>query len=444
MCRFGAYNALVAGREKAKFYRLVRMKWLFFLLLLPLSAVADEPLGFYGSNWKKSDFSNLAFYRIPYVSQQFCENFLEKVFVKKAVVEGMQALQKQNFESQSESCLHEITKNWASHFGQATEVPPKLVQASESDSFQESEIDAEKLFEMMAHQLATIPTPGGNTGAQSLWFKGKVDGQFLFEYKVSNDETSSIIVNNKLVNYEALSGKSIDITALILKKLDQTKTENSEEEYRERRLAAHFASYLKNGGSVEQPKEFCAAYEKEQERDQEYGKTHPIMRFFTPEQWKYAQDYGLTEAETSAIHMYTAMDFGWINRELRQKSTPSESLKQFLNVTLPALNRIPPYTGVVYRTISSLPEEIKKQHEEGSTVTYDAFSSTTKSDSWRYGQGDEFEIHLKKSGKNIAPISWLPKEEEVLILPGTKFKVLKREPHPANPGYLKFTLEEVE
>ena len=85
-----------------------------------------------------------------------------------------------------------------------------------------------------------------------------------------------------------------------------------------------------------------------------------------------------------------------------------------------ALAKLPKYEGFVMRG-TNLPVSIRNQHQQGATVVYDAFTSTSTSHGFS-GQ-DQFLIY-SKTGRPVMSISSISGEEEVLFQSGTRFRII--------------------
>lgn len=102
------------------------------------------------------------------------------------------------------------------------------------------------------------------------------------------------------------------------------------------------------------------------------------------------------------------------------------------------LKKLPDRKGEVYRGMTITPEEMADKYQVGKTVNYPNFTSTTKNraysmgfirrelsaDKGKGGQkvGMLLRLDVQENGKNVEDLS-LAMEEEVLLLPGTKFQV---------------------
>lgn len=222
--------------------------------------------------------------------------------------------------------------------------------------------------------------------------------------------------------------------------------------YGTRRLLARYKSEANPAGSPAGLHRFCEKYEAEQRRDIAFAKAGMILLPFDNETlWKLAEANGFTEAEISAIRSYTGAFYGEVNRALwdEKAGTPLEpGLRAYQTVMLPALGKIQSYQGAVKR-FSELPAKVLAEHQVGSVVTYDAYTSTSFDPNWAWQGGanstpNGFLIYAAKRGKSVANISTSPAEKEVLFAPGTRFKVLSRKERETRPGTFDFVMAEVD
>ncbi len=122
-------------------------------------------------------------------------------------------------------------------------------------------------------------------------------------------------------------------------------------------------------------------------------------------------------------------------------STGSLALTQNL---ISALNRLPPFKGMVYRHDSNF-SGFSQLNQVGATVTDMAFVSSTKDPEALQeisgsGKPEVLSLIKSKSGRYVTPGSAVQHENEVLFKPGTQFKVTKRvDAHevPAGNGMTK-------
>ena len=139
-----------------------------------------------------------------------------------------------------------------------------------------------------------------------------------------------------------------------------------------------------------------------------------------------AQTLGLTQAEHSMIHTYTANGFMDINRLLYGLEPYKENtllvLKPAIEVLSQALEKLPNYKGKLVRCLS-LPTEKLAEYQIDAVVKHDAFTSaSTGAEEVFVGEPIRM-IIFSKTGKRIEMFSTKPDEKEVLFDKGTSFKV---------------------
>lgn len=144
----------------------------------------------------------------------------------------------------------------------------------------------------------------------------------------------------------------------------------------------------------------------------------------------------LTQDEAAAIYLYTIQ---WpvghqslyviFNQDLRTKN-PSriEKWQLYLKLLMSALNKLPTQRLTVYRGVN---KNISEDFKEGTQFVWSSATSCTRDASIApyfannsNETGTLFQIDVN-NGRDISSFSEFPKEEEVLIRPGTKFLVTK-------------------
>ena len=118
-------------------------------------------------------------------------------------------------------------------------------------------------------------------------------------------------------------------------------------------------------------------------------------------------------------YQYTAWGFLVINEALRKETDLSEEFKIFKKGLNKALNKLPNYTGTVYRGISAFDEAEKL--EVGDAYNPKEFLSTSKN--MKFPNLYQFVIKAQ-NGKSISEIARYPSEEEVLFKSNSRFKIL--------------------
>lgn len=139
---------------------------------------------------------------------------------------------------------------------------------------------------------------------------------------------------------------------------------------------------------------------------------------------------GLTKIELLSLGFYTSEFYRDLNKVMREKSPDSGEFKTyqpFIKTLNGALDKLRIRSGVVHRVVL-LPDEQVKEFEEGKNVVFSSFTSTSRASLYsKYEDAHQtgFIIH-SKTGKYIAPFSVHKYEEEVLLPPDVKLKVIKK------------------
>lgn len=165
--------------------------------------------------------------------------------------------------------------------------------------------------------------------------------------------------------------------------------------------------------------------------------------------------HNLTDDETGAIVYYTtdATKFGGkredspyfkLNNTLAfRKDKELQDWKPFLHFLLSGLQKLPNFTGTVYRALDKSLSSLSKQYRAGSQVVWVAFTSTTKvrsklesvknlyfffffEDTMLAFSGQTEGTWMILSvceGKDISSFSVYPNESEILLLPNSIFSV---------------------
>ena len=121
-----------------------------------------------------------------------------------------------------------------------------------------------------------------------------------------------------------------------------------------------------------------------------------------------------------------------LNQALRNRKKNPEAFREwqgFLYFLMRALNNLPEFKGIVYRGGNSgLDQDTIQQHyTPGRPIQWGAFSSTslnirTTKSFVKKDKGMLFKIKVL-TGRNVGPYSCLPKENEILLTPNTRFVV---------------------
>ena len=136
----------------------------------------------------------------------------------------------------------------------------------------------------------------------------------------------------------------------------------------------------------------------------------------------------------ASLGLYTMNFYQDLNKELRNIDYPEiwieqvEKMRPYLNAAQWGLKQLEFHWGIVHRYISQ-----KGGIKQGEIIRFPDFLSCSKKKEVCLGfkeTKDEIGtlfIILSQTGRYIKPISFYPDEEEVLLFPGTTFKVLKVE-----------------
>jgi hypothetical protein len=173
------------------------------------------------------------------------------------------------------------------------------------------------------------------------------------------------------------------------------------------------------------------------------------------------QQYGLTAAEIAAVRIFTLPDYTYINPAVAGSKSwlldnlaksSDDHIKTVDPATLmqegneharkvrQALDKLPPWTGrAAYRGERITKAAFDAKYRQGADLPFDAFASAAKvksvAENYAAGRGVDLKptkkenvgvvaILYQKTARDISRISASMKvEEEVMILPGTKYKV---------------------
>ncbi|MFQ9846661.1 MAG: phage minor capsid protein [[Clostridium] leptum] len=156
------------------------------------------------------------------------------------------------------------------------------------------------------------------------------------------------------------------------------------------------------------------------------------QKIFSLSKEKYGEGVTMSAASSTldsddekAIYDYMSSGVAYsLNASLRSGIPLSEQQELIKQNIDKALLKLPDYTGVVYRSLSSEYLDVSqffRDHSEGNLIRYDAFTSTSKE---IYDETMDIQIVMKvKHGKDIS--KWNDNESEVLLPRGTRFCVIK-------------------
>lgn len=143
---------------------------------------------------------------------------------------------------------------------------------------------------------------------------------------------------------------------------------------------------------------------------------------------------GLAKADAFRVFAYTdfknnlSADMArlhYTNQPLQQWN--KNKLLTFKKGMVKALEKLPRTEGTVYRNLTGMPEEVLKQWtKKGAVIVWDGFSSTTK-DAEVYKNRKVRLIIKTKTARDVESVSKHPEEQEAILLPGVKLKVLEAE-----------------
>ncbi|RYZ99260.1 MAG: hypothetical protein EOP11_19695, partial [Proteobacteria bacterium] len=192
----------------------------------------------------------------------------------------------------------------------------------------------------------------------------------------------------------------------------------SDSEYGLRRLLAYFKAFAKGREeSTDLIAGFCRANELSQQKDMRYlASTHTLQLLSREGDWLWASVYGASESEITAIREYTGSTYLEINgafweaSKAKKNYVPSPEVATQISAMREGLAKAPSFTSKPVRRFSALPAAVLSQHKVGSIVTYEAFTSTSKSDAWLFDNSQDdavntFLIYPGKSAIDIQPIS---------------------------------------
>lgn len=169
------------------------------------------------------------------------------------------------------------------------------------------------------------------------------------------------------------------------------------------------------------------------------GVQHPVWEQdleFIKQDIHRLQKWGLSQDEVMALSYYSLHYYVELNSALREKSSSLECYNPWIQLIDSALKKLPVYSGTVYRVQRNYPG-MMEQHTPGSQVTYEAYTSTSKTIDGYAGKANF--IIYSKSCVDISVLN--PGESEVLCPRGMKFKILRRIPW-ASTGF-DYELEEI-
>ena len=132
------------------------------------------------------------------------------------------------------------------------------------------------------------------------------------------------------------------------------------------------------------------------------------------------KDCGLSLAEHAAIISYTASFYADVNKAMRSGDT--KNVQPVIDTLNSALKKLAIYKGEVRRGVDNLGDDFAS-YQPGAVIQLKSFTSTTLA---KVGVAEGlFKFVIETcSGRYIAPVSSHYAEEEVLLPPGAKMKVI--------------------
>ena len=159
-----------------------------------------------------------------------------------------------------------------------------------------------------------------------------------------------------------------------------------------------------------------------------------------------AAEYGLTEKEQVSLEGYISTTFGLLNKRLYTGTLPAKDIPVVERLKT-ALGKFPTFEGRTYRNLKFESEteysDFLSKYAEGTTVTLDAFTSTSKRPNG-YPKYGKYVVHMVidgKTGADIADTYGVPRQQEVILLPGTTIEIPKVT--TANDGHPLIYAQEV-
>jgi len=134
--------------------------------------------------------------------------------------------------------------------------------------------------------------------------------------------------------------------------------------------------------------------------------------------------YSLSDFERANIYSYTGDGSADYNLALKNGGNDFFLMKPCIDSFNDSLQKLPIYSGVVWRGVKFSPDS-EKIHQEGSIVSYPSFTSTTKNVKKVFKLTHSLKI-ISHRGKDLSKCSEAPDEEEIIFSPETKFKVLQK------------------
>ena len=135
----------------------------------------------------------------------------------------------------------------------------------------------------------------------------------------------------------------------------------------------------------------------------------------------------LTVAEEQAVKTYISSGSYILNEKLRNGQALFAQEQQFMEAMDTMLDKMPTFQGNVIRSLqfpsSSAREKFLKEHREGATIVYKAYTSADKQEV--HNRDGDVQIYIKSisAGKDLSGINAL--ESEVVFPRNTAFEIIR-------------------
>lgn len=153
----------------------------------------------------------------------------------------------------------------------------------------------------------------------------------------------------------------------------------------------------------------------------------------------------LEPEEVAAIKAYTGSAYAQVNNKIRNGQYAGDLfLQAWTDAAMSGLHKLPPWQGTVVRGMTLHGNDLDKLamfYKVGAIVEETQFTSTSDASAGS-GFGGNVRYSIKaKTGRDVRKISSFKGEQEILLVPGTKYKVLKATRSKDSYGSDKFEIE---
>ena len=165
------------------------------------------------------------------------------------------------------------------------------------------------------------------------------------------------------------------------------------------------------------------------------------------------ENYGCSLIEEAAIRHYTGGYHFYLNLSLSGANPMTDEFLEFKNTMDLGLNKIPNFSGIVFRGLGEYESNIAMQWQVGQSIessNWDKkFVSTTLNpeiaDDFRLRGGGNVIIKINpcNRGKHIEVLSKFDYEQEIIYPIGQNYRVVEIKPNISNPSVFEITLEEI-